>query len=275
MLRQTLHGLYERFGIWNGQEDEWPTLFDLYETIKSGKGLNPMAKEATLDRLAALLLALGSTAAYRRGWSHDDLANHNIVFEMAGASEIAKHLLLLPIVLGQFQHRMATGVVNSELNLFVMLDDAQRFLNDSRNVGQGEMPPFVESAGIVRGAGIGLGVAVQTTEGLPEGLTQNLNLKTTGRLGMVQDWRRMGAELGLDHDQLAWATSSLQPGSFIAQLASGSWRSPFAFATPLISLRERVSEAEVDASQHALRQLPTRIADEFRDWNPALVTCAP
>ena len=121
ILRRATHELYERFGIWRGQTEDWPTLFDLYEAIRSARGLNPMAKEAILDRMASLLVALTPRcAAYRRAWTHADLSRHNVVFEMAGASELVKHVLLLPTIFGQFLHRISrAGLLPQGLVLIV------------------------------------------------------------------------------------------------------------------------------------------------------------
>ena len=56
--------------------------------------------------------------------------------------------------------------------------------------------------------------------------------------------------------------------TIVSQLASGAWRLPFGFTTPLIDLRDRVTEAEVLESHEPLNRIPTRLAHEFRGWRP-------
>lgn len=52
ILRQGLHELYTTFGVWSGQAECYPTLFRLYEWVRSKVGLNVQARDSILDRLA-------------------------------------------------------------------------------------------------------------------------------------------------------------------------------------------------------------------------------
>jgi len=269
LLRRAVHDLYEEFGVWRGSVASWPTLFDLHRAAFRAKSWNAAGREALLDRLGSLLLSLTpQVAGYRVGWTHLDLAKHSCVFEMGGAAERVKHILLLPFVLGEFAHRMRSGVANRALDLCVILDDSQRFVVESQGLGRGSLPPLIEMAGLVRGAGISLGISAQSFQGFPAGLIENLSLKIMGRLGSDDDWRRMARELGLSHEQRAWAELQLTPGRFITRLPLGPWRKPFPFIVQPLRRLPRVTDAEVKASQAPRRTIPTLFAEEYRHWTP-------
>lgn len=268
ILTQMCHALYDKFGVWSsGKSDAWPTLFDLYEAVLAARHLNAAAREAILDRLGSLLVGLTPRcAAYRFAWNPIDLARFFIDFEMRGASEPAKQLLLESTLFTVFQHEVERGVVNGPLNLVVAFDDSQK-LFEARHQSIG-ISPLDELAGVIRGTGISLWVLVQTMEGLSRRLIPNLANKIAGRLGSHADYITLGADLGMNSEQIAWARLHLQPGSFIGQVADGDYREPFVFTVPLVSFQERVDDAEAAESVKALGSLPTVIADEFAHWQP-------
>ena len=87
IILQGSHALYEQFGVWDGREDAFPTLYDLYEWVWGRPDLNLPAREAILDRLGAFLAALTpACGAYRVGWNPVDLARYSIVHELAGTA---------------------------------------------------------------------------------------------------------------------------------------------------------------------------------------------
>ena len=156
ILRQGCHYMYCKFSIWEGRTDAWPNLFDLYEWVRSTPGLNAAAREAILDRLGSLLTAMTpQCAAYRLAWNPSDLGRHSIVFEMRGTSESVKQMLLESTLFSLFQHEYEQGGVNRPLNLFVVFDDAYRYLSAGHEVGK-EITPIDELAGLIRGSGKGL-----------------------------------------------------------------------------------------------------------------------
>ena len=266
ILRQVCHDQYRKHGVFEGCSDSFPTLFHAYESIRATRGLNEAAREAILDRLGALLTALTpKCAAYRVGWKAIDLAHHSIVFEMQGATELVKQVLLEPCLFSLFQHEIDRGVVNGRLNLCIAFEDSQRFFG--RQTGY-EITPMDELAGIIRGSGKSLCVVTQTAIGLSRQLIPNLGTKIFGRLGCHEDYEILGADLGLSSQQREWARLHLKPGMFIGQVASGDWREPFLFNAPLVSTPSVIDDQDATESVKALDSLRTVPAPEFAHWEP-------
>lgn len=268
ILRQGVHELYQRFGIWDGKKDAWPCLFDLYEWVKEKQRLNAASRDAILDRLGALLLSLTpECAAHRVAWDPADLQRHSIVFELRGATETVKQILCESTLFSVFQEEVERGVVNAPLSLFAAFEDAQRFMDNSQE-GDGEISPMEELAGIVRGTGKGLCIVSQTTHGLSKKLTCNLATKIMGRVGSGEEYTRLGSDLGMNRRQIEWAKRNLKPGTFISQFADGSWREPFVLQVPHLKVPVSVTDFEVGESAKLLDSLPSVPATEYQKWNP-------
>lgn len=267
ILYQGCHQLYAKFGIWEGQKDAWPTLFDLYEWVRERPDLNAAAREAILDRLGSLCVSLSPRcAAYRKAWQANELAKFSIVFEMGGAAETVKQVVLEPLLYSLLRYEVERGRFNSAMDLFVAFEDSQRFFD-----GGGEangLTPMEELAGVIRGSAKGLGVIVQTLRGLSPRLIANLSNKIMGRLGTAQDYHQLGADMGMNTEQIEWAKRNLKPGTYIGQLADNEWREPFIFNVPLLNIPPVVSDEEVRRSVEALDFLPVVPAEEFANWKP-------
>lgn len=269
ILNQVCHDLYREFGIWDGRKAAYPCLFDAYERVRQRSDLNAPAREAILDRLGSLLIALTpKCAAFRLAWNAVDLARYSIVFEMRGASETVKQILLEPALYSLFLHEVERGVFNQPMDLFVALEDAQRLFDASAAIGAGEITPLDELAGIIRGSAKSMGVIAQTAHGLSRRLVPNLAMKFFGRLGSHEDFSVLGADLGLNSQQIEWARLHLKPGMFVGQVAEGDWREPFVFSVPLLNIPAVVDDREAAASLKPLDALPTTPAVEFADWHP-------
>jgi hypothetical protein len=272
ILQQGCHGLYQEYSIWEGRSDAYPCLFDLYEWVRSTSGLNAPAREAILDRLGALLTALGpKCAAYRLGWNPTDLARYSIDFEMRDTTEVTKQILLESTLYSVMQHEVERGLVNAPISLFVAFEDGQRFF-DSQQKSSGEITPMDELAGVIRGSGIGLGVIVQTMHGLSRRLVPNLTTKIMGRLGSHDDYARLCADLAMDPKQVEWARRRLKPGMFVVQAAEGDWREPFVISAPLMRARAVACDEDAARSVRPLESLPAVPAREYADWQPHHLT---
>jgi hypothetical protein len=267
ILRQGLHELYNTFGVWSGQADGWPTLFHLYEWVRSKTGLNIPARDAILDRLGAFLVSLTpQCGAWTRGWDAEDLAKFSIVFEMRGASESVRRLLPQSILFNTFQARVDTGLFNGSLKLFIMFEDSQKLFDDSHAVSGGEVSALDELAAVVRAAEIAFCPLAQSTVGFSRRLRPNLALKIFGRLGSHEDLATLSADCGLDAEQQAYAQHRLVPGMFVGRVGEGSWTEPFLFSAPQIKLAAGLSDVEVQSSLSPLRELPAKFDDRFAHW---------
>lgn len=269
ILRHGIHELYGRFNVWQAEATEFPTLFHLYEWVRAQGELNVAARDAILDRLGAFLLSLTpACGAWTKAWSPQDLARHNIVFEMRGSSESVRCLLPQSILFSVFHARINAGLVNVPLELLVIFEDSQRLFEDGRIVEGGDVAAFDELASVVRGAGLGFWANTQTTVGFSRRLRLNTALKIFGRLGGHEDYAVLGADCGLNQEQLDHVRRHLTPGTFVGQTTQGNWTEPFLFQIPLAHLPDHPSEECVQASQLPLADVPTTFAQEFARWSP-------
>jgi hypothetical protein len=269
ILNQAVHELYQQFGIWNGNQDAWPCLFDLYEWVWRHSDLNAAAREAILDRLGSLLISLTPRcAAYRRAWQASDLAQHSIIFELRDASETVKQVLLESTLFTLFHDEIERGAFNVPMDLFVIFEDGQRFFStQTTSMGSG-LTPMDELAGVIRGSGKGLCVSVQTMQGLSRRLVPNLAMKIMGRLGTHEDYASLGADMNMNAAQIEWTKRNSIPGLFVCQMADGEWREPFPFRVPLLSIPATVSDDIAARSLQPLNSIPVVPAPEFARWQP-------
>ena len=262
LLRQAGFALYERFNIWNGQRDEWPCLYDLVEEVRQSNG-HAASKEAIIDRLVALLLALGpKCAAYRRAYDPSDLRNHTIVYQFLGAPESVKHLLQASSLAAVFQRDAERGVSNARIGLWAVFEDALRLFRDRGS----DTSALDELSSVTRGMGTGIGVIVQTLHGVSRSLLPHLTTRIMGRLITGEDHRQAASLLSLNAEQVEWARKHCAPGMFILAAAEGA--EPFPIRVPLPQLAPAMTEQEIAATRKPLEQLPLKPADEFQDWRP-------
>lgn len=264
LLHVTLLQLYSESSA-RGSSDRFPTLFDLREAIAASADANPQAKLAIIDSLDPVLLSLGpSVLAYRRGWNSDDLANRHLVFELDRVAEVDKDLILNSLLLPEFTSRVAKGVSNVPMNLFISCDEALRLVAASS-----PRSSMADLLGLIRGTGIGLDLSVQSSEVLPS-ILSNTATKFIGRCGSATDYERFASAMGLTNEQRRWLSLNLQPGLFVGQLGEGAWRHPFVVRIPPIRMPSSVPtiRSDDDRGLQDLLSLPVIAAPEFHNWRP-------
>lgn len=222
---------YERFGVLGGSRN-YPTLHDLWESIRTARDSNHAARQAIVDSLAVVLSSLGSAVlGYRVGWSTADLARRHIVFDFSGLADAAQDLLLHTLVLSEFTSRVARGMSNAPLDLYVAVDEASRLVAPSCDRGA-----LIEALGLVRGTGMAVDLSVQSAAVHPTVLSNTAN-QYIGRCTSALDFDAVAGSMALSADQRAYAHTMLVPGTFITQLGSG-WRFPFILKVPELRLRQ-------------------------------------
>lgn len=260
LLHTTILKMYQQFGIFDGSK-HFPTLFDLRETIAADTDANYQAKQAIVDSLDPVLMSIGTVLRYRVGWNSQDLARRHIVFELGGIAEVDKNLILNSLILPEFTSRVAQGVSNPIMDLWICCDEAARLIS-SANQGGG----IANLIGLIRGTGIGLDLSIQSCDVVSTVLSNTAN-KFIGRCGSATDYDTIGASIGLNREQRAWLNTNLRPGLFIGQLGEGDWRQPFIFEIPKMSLDSRLNKKAGGCDDITeLMSLPTVIAEEFIDW---------
>lgn len=260
LLQAKLFPIYREY---KNRPNEFPTLFDLFEAIKRDKGSNHQARIAILDNLEPVLLSLGpEVLAYRCGWSSNELARKHLVFELGGVSETDKNLLLNSLILSEFTSRIARGISNPKMDLWICLDEAQRLCSAT-----GQTSAIADLIGLVRGTGIGLDLSVQSASGVLPQIVSNTANKVLGRCGSMADYSAGGSSMGLSAEQIHWAQMNLKPGKFIGQLGEGNWRYPFVFNVPLMKFPKLPANGHSNTDPSL--NISTVYASEFRDWSKA------
>lgn len=284
-LQQAIHYLYDKYGIWNGRSDAAPVLPEIYEWVYNAPASvsHPLARDAILDRLGGFIMDVGpKQVAYRVSHKASDLAKHSIVFEMRGASEQVKRIFLESHLFAVLQHEMEKGNFNSPLDLFMVVDDAQRFVDsaqpnyrsDDFQYGIGEMNPMEELASVIRGGGKGMCVVTQSMVGLSRRLTPNLATKIMGRSSSFSDALRLGQDMGMNREKIEDCQKILKPGRFVVQVSEGDWREPCLISVPLLNMPNVVSDEEAAESVKALDYIPTVAASEYENWQPQHIRSA-
>lgn len=230
LLHTTLLDLYRDHGIFDGGR-HYPTLFDLREAVAASGKANAQAQHAILDSLDPVLLSLGpDVLAYRVGWTSHDLAQRRLVFEFGGLAETDKNLLLNTLVVSELTSRIARGVSNPHMDLWICCDEAARLVAPSNHGSN-----IADLIGLVRGTGLGLDLSVQSSD-VAQPVVSNTATKWLGRCGAASDYDAIGSAMGLTREQKRWAALNLEPGTFIVQLGEGDWRHPFVCRCPLLQL---------------------------------------
>ena len=255
LLQTCLFGLYHQFGVFDGQ-NTYPTLFDLRQTVDNNQKLNAQARHAIVDSLDPVLWSLGpKVLAYRYGWPVDKLAQMHLAIEFAGLAEVDKDLLLNTLVLSEFASRIARGISNPDMDLWICCDEAARLCSASRSAS-GHISAVGDLIGLVRGTGIGLDLSVLSASDLAPQVPSNTATKVLGRCGSATDYTAAGHSMGLTSDQIHWAQLHLKPGMFIGQVGEGDWRHPFVFRVPLLNLTSGAKSAQTSSGLGPLNQLP-------------------
>jgi hypothetical protein len=235
LLRTTIIKLYRAHGILDGGQ-RYPTLAYLFEAIRSNRTANAQARQAAVDQLEAVLEALGpNVLGYHRGWATDELAKQHLAIELDALPPACKYLVLGYLLTAEFMSRIARGVSNPGMDLWIAFDEGGRLLNQRQETqGNGENP-VLDLLGLVRGTGIGIQASVLGTHGLSPNVVNLTGNKIVGRLGSVGEYTTAGRYIGLSPEQITWCAHHMVPGLFVGQLAEGHWRRPFLFRSPPLS----------------------------------------
>lgn len=267
LLNSTIIKLYKQYNVFNGSR-KFPTLFHLFEAIKTDRNANSQARQAILDNLEALLLAFGTEVlGYYRGWPVDQLAKHHIVFELTGLPEAGKDLILNYLVAAEFISRIARGISNKDMDLWISLDESQRLFSQRKEVSGYGGNSITDLAGLVRGTGTGLFISVLTPDDLSNKIPAITSTKILGRCGHIKDYEAAGKFLGLNSEQEMWCAHHMIPGTFVGQLGDGNWRYPFLFKVPKMNSLTPISDFQTDNTLSAFDNFDIEPV-EFTQWPP-------
>lgn len=259
LLRTTVLRLYREYGIVDGGQ-RYPTLFHLFEAVRSSKDANPQARQAVLDNLGAILEALGpEILGYHCGWAVHELARQHVVFELAGLPERGKDLILNYLISAEFISRIARGISNPAMDLFISFDEGQRLFSQKEDTASYGGNALTDLAGLVRGTGIGLEISVLTTHDLATSLPNLMATKILGRLGSAAEYATAGRFVGLNSEQIEWCAHHMVPGLFVGQVGEGKWRYPFVFRLPLLDPTEGENAVDLQADDKPRKVVTAKV----------------
>ena len=250
LLTSSILKLYKKDGILNGSM-KFPTLFELFEAIKSAQDANFSARQAVLDALELVLLSLGwEVLGYEQGWTMEQLAREKLVIELAMLPETAKDLILNWMIQSEFTRRIIKGISNPQMDLWIAFDEGQRTFSQHKDQQSANGNAITDQAGLVRGTGIGLSVSILTTTDLSSAIPNLTSTKIMGRCGSIGEYTTAGHFMGLNQEQILWCAHHLVPGMFVGQVSEGAWRYPFLFKVPLFDKTNLVplTDEQADAT---------------------------
>lgn len=266
LLSSTIIKLYKEFNVLNGSH-KYPTLFHLFESVRTSKTANSQARQAILDNLEAVLLAFGTEMlGYYRGWPVNELARCHMVFELAGQPEAGKDLVINYLVAAELMSRVSRGISNRGMDLWMSIDEGQRLFSQRRESAGYGGNSITDLAGLVRGTGTGLFISVLTPDDLSNKIPAITSTKIMGRCGSISEYQAAGQFMGLNKEQIFWCAHHMVPGMFVGQVGDGSWRYPFLFRVPKMKSLKIVTDAQADDSLKVLDNLDVDPV-EFSDWS--------
>ena len=266
LLSSTIIKLYKKFNIISGSR-KYPTLFHLFEAVRTDRNANSQSRQAILDNLEAVLLAFGTEMlGYYRGWPVDELAKRHMVFELAGQPESGKDLVLNYLVVAELISRVSQGISNQGMDLWMSIDEGQRLFSQRReSTGHGGNS-ITDLAGLVRGAGTGMFISVLTPDDLSNKIPAITSTKIMGRCGSIPEYQAAGRFMGLSTEQVIWCAHHMVPGMFVGQVGDGPWRYPFLLKIPKMKQLKTVTDSQADDSLKTLAGLDVEPV-EFSDWS--------
>ena len=258
--------MYKEFNIFNGSQ-KFPTLFHLFEAVRTNKTANSQARQAILDNLEAILLAFGTEMlGYYRGWPVHELAKRHIAFELTGQPEAGKDLVLNYLVVAELISRLSQGISNKGMDLWMSIDEGQRLFSQKKeSIGHGGNS-ITDLAGLVRGIGTGLFISVLTPDDLSNKIPAITSTKLMGRCGSIPEYDAAGQFMGLTKEQIIWCAHNMVPGMFVGQVSEGPWRYPFLFRVPKMKQLKVITYHQADESLKSLDSLDVEPV-EFSNWS--------
>ncbi len=245
--------LYSDYGVFSGK-DVFPTLFDLYDSLKAHKlermyGREAGFLESAQNRVNECLLSLGNIVSYDRGYVLEDLLNDNLVFELEGLLSENKAFILNIILHYTFLYRISNNQRGSLKHVF-LFDEAKSVYNKDREftkeLGVSEIARFTSQ---VREFGEGLIVADQMPTKLADSIKANVYTVICMSQSGGQNLLEMSRALGLNGEQdeacrMLKSDKNTQEFEAIVKI-SGKWQKPFIIQVMPLQVSKDVSNADL------------------------------
>ncbi len=125
---------------------------------------------------------------YHCGWDTHQLASQHLVMELTGLPESGKDLVLAYLLTALFMSRIARGLSNPNMDLWIAFDEAQRLFSQRQETAGYGGNALIDLLGLVRGTGVGLQISVLTTHDLSPNIPNLTATKIFGRCGSVGEY---------------------------------------------------------------------------------------
>jgi len=253
IILEHVNKLFNDYGVFS-RKDVYPTLLDLFESLKSHKLTRMYGREAGFvesaqNRVNECLLSFGDMLNYDKGFVIEDLLAKNVVFELEGLVAENQAFLLNIILRYVFQYRMSNNQRGRLQHVF-LFDEAKIVYNKTREftkeLGVSEVAQFTSK---IREFGEGLIVADQ----MPTELANSIKANTYAVICMSQSGGpnvlEMSRALGLTLEQEEMlrtlrASKDEQVFEAIVKL-SEKWLKPFVITVMPLQFNKDVSDAHV------------------------------
>lgn len=246
--------LYHDYGVFS-DSDVYPTMFDLYESLKRHKLERKYGREAGFlesaqNRVNACLLSFGDMFNYDTGFSIEDLLTKNVVFELEGLLAENQAFLLNVILRYVFQYRISNNQ-RSKLQHVFLFDEAKavydREREFSKELGISEIAQFTST---IREFGEGLVVADQMPIVLSDSIKSNVYTTICMSQSGGKNVHDMTLALGLKtKDQIACLqelVSDKHEKVFEAIVKlNGKWLTPFVIHVMPYQVEKDVSNVDL------------------------------
>ena len=241
VILEQVNKLYTDYGVFSGK-DVYPTMFDLYESLKGYHldrqyGRTAGFLESAMNRVNKCLISIANVFNYDKGFSIEEFLTKNVVFEMEGFL-IENQTFLLNIILRYvFQYRISNNQRSGLKHVF-LFDEAKSVYSKEREftkeLGVSEIAQFTSK---IREFGEGLIVADQMPTKLADSIKANVYTVICMSQSGGPNLTEMSRALGLTPQQedacrILKSDKSTQEFEAVVKL-SGKWPKPFIiYVTP-------------------------------------------
>ncbi|PHS12916.1 MAG: hypothetical protein COA78_07750 [Blastopirellula sp.] len=260
VIRQSIHGLFDRHNLFSGKISNYPTLFDLRHFIQNAKQFNSQSRDALLTALDPILISLRGVLSYQQGWNIQSLAKQKIILGLNSCSQADKNLIIETFLFSLFSSRIAQQVSNVDPNILVYLDESSSLLESDDSA-------ISNWIGLIRGVGIALILSNQSAVSISQKILSNIPNLFIGQCSSFADLNVMGSAVGLDAQQKRYLANHLQPGCFLGRLGRGKWRKPFLFTTTLMDSGNSSNQPRFQISDQ-LADLPVIVSEKDQSFQP-------
>lgn len=253
VILEQVNKLYTDYGVFSGK-DVYPTMFDLYESLKGYHldrqyGRTAGFLESAMNRVNKCLISIANVFNYDKGFSIEEFLTKNVVFEMEGFL-IENQAFLLNIILRYvFQYRISNNQRSGLKHVF-LFDEAKSVYSKEREftkeLGISEITQFTSK---IREFGEGLVVADQMPAQLANSIKSNVYtticMSQSGGMNLLE----MSRALGLNGEQdeacrMLKSDKNTQEFEAIVKL-SGKWQKPFIIQVMPLQVTKDVSNADL------------------------------